>query len=825
SSPKPIVRLVRHGPPPDRSNSRPSNSRSSDSPSATTVDFTLDLPAPIPQRAVAAVLAPPVSTVETDADLDPALSLPRRPQAASSEEPEVLRSDRAADSSPEVALDAEPPAPIAQTSETVADLFSDLFGTGSDNESQADGAQKDGSRQDGSPANEFPTQEFQTGGYPTNESQADESPIDGSHADGSPDNGSPATTSQANEPSANASPTNEFLADRNPSRPPSTTTLPLTPDPSPAPDTGTEPTTALNLFGDEDPGEPETVVDPEAPTVPAPQQPFPIDRRNTVAPDPNSPPAVTAASEAELSLTLEGFGDLFMDLPEADPQVPAALLSPTPAPDSQPPEPQTPVSTAPGFSPATQSVNRTANRTANRMSGRGSIESAPAIDADLPPVTDPGVLSYPTATNFLDFLPSREDPEPAVNLESQLEPQEDLEPAVNPEPTTDPDPATNSPAAIGTGTDISGAGAPLSEASTANDLFPTWDDPGPGAVTPQPSLDRTPDHPDVLQADPQELDQVASPTTDSTPMESAADSAFDRADVATADDRLPLESGDSTPTPETILEVVPLDRDSADGSEITPVIHDADGVLLDKIYLDLASVPPNPPRPCLIHKQFQQAQTQDWGPEFWDLEDGDSETRLPALVNLACDILEPPLVTQTLVDWGFLPAETDLENFALQLLWQLIHHSYPLTCLLSGVPGQILQPQWGWENGMISLVPLLRLQSDNLRLDLDLTSGSPVRVETLLIAPDILLQTNTPEWPQVRETVGQFQGELQHTMQQVIPELQLLFEGMGVRFHTHNQPWHLGQLQLRLELSFQGRWPQSSGGANDGFRERPPSWR
>ncbi|MGA1603630.1 MAG: hypothetical protein ACO4CG_15275, partial [Prochlorothrix sp.] len=62
----------------------------------------------------------------------------------------MLRSDRAADSSPEVALDAEPPAPIAQTSETVADLFSDLFGTGSDNESQADGAQKDGSRQDGS---------------------------------------------------------------------------------------------------------------------------------------------------------------------------------------------------------------------------------------------------------------------------------------------------------------------------------------------------------------------------------------------------------------------------------------------------------------------------------------------------------------------------------------------------------------------------------------------------------------------------------------------------------------------------------------------------
>ena len=259
-----------------------------------------------------------------------------------------------------------------------------------------------------------------------------------------------------------------------------------------------------------------------------------------------------------------------------------------------------------------------------------------------------------------------------------------------------------------------------------------------------------------------------------------------------------------------ILEVVPVD---ADTRELADFLQATGVTSLEDLHLDLHSAHPALPRSTLIYHQLQQAKAQNWGLELLDRAGENSTTAeklLPSLVQLACETLDPPLTQQTLVDWGFLPAESDLEALALQLLWQLIHHSYPLTCLLSGVPGQILQPQWGWENGMIYLVPLLRLQSDGLCFDLDLTSGSPVQVETLLIAPDILLQTNTTEWPQVRETVGQFQAGLQRKLQCVIPELSLLFQGMTVKFRNCQQRWRLGQLQLRLELSFQDRWPQQA---------------
>jgi hypothetical protein len=172
-------------------------------------------------------------------------------------------------------------------------------------------------------------------------------------------------------------------------------------------------------------------------------------------------------------------------------------------------------------------------------------------------------------------------------------------------------------------------------------------------------------------------------------------------------------------------------------------------------------------------------------------------------IDLATQVLTQATTDHGGLDPDFLPLGKPLAQVLSQLSWQLIRHSYPLTCLLQGIEARILQPEWGWEQGSLRLIAILSLRNAAVDLQLDVTRGTVAALETLLIVPDILVQVDTPEWPSLKEPMGQFRCRIIQQLAQHLPELALLTEGLGIEFCSPNQAWQAGTLGLRLELAFQ----------------------
>lgn len=208
----------------------------------------------------------------------------------------------------------------------------------------------------------------------------------------------------------------------------------------------------------------------------------------------------------------------------------------------------------------------------------------------------------------------------------------------------------------------------------------------------------------------------------------------------------------------------------------------------------------------------------------------DKQQRLIHLVNLACQALTPPDPPPTLLNTHFVLGESTVAELIQRLTWFLIRDSYGLTCLLSGINAQILQPEWGWESGVLRLLPILQLhthstageeidqqgiqeQSSSLifpaidspaiDLQIDLSTGSPAPLETLLVLPDILINIEGTDWPDTRAPVFQFRTELLSRLQQLLPELEVLRSPVLVELAPPNQPWQAATLQIQFELGFQ----------------------
>ena len=208
----------------------------------------------------------------------------------------------------------------------------------------------------------------------------------------------------------------------------------------------------------------------------------------------------------------------------------------------------------------------------------------------------------------------------------------------------------------------------------------------------------------------------------------------------------------------------------------------------------------------------------------------DKQQRLIHLVNLACQALTSPDPPPTLLNTHFVLGESTVAELIQRLTWFLIRDSYGLTCLLSGINAQILQPEWGWESGVLRLLPILQLQTHStageeidqqgipeqssslispaidspaIDLQIDLSTGSPAPLETLLVLPDILINIEGTDWPDTRAPVFQFRTELLSRLQQLLPELEVLRSPVLVELAPPNQPWQAATLQIQFELGFQ----------------------
>ncbi|MGA1264230.1 MAG: hypothetical protein ACO331_10060, partial [Prochlorothrix sp.] len=420
---------------------------------ADSVDFTLNLPFPTPQRAIAAVLAPPVSTVEAE-DLgadELAAEIGEALETKPAIDPAI---DTAIGSALEVAID---PA-LATGPPTALSLFGEL------GEPLAD----------------------QLGGQLAN-------PVGRQ-----PRDRSPAQPTQPNAPLQTQSQTQ------------SQTQPQIQPQ--------TQPPTQI--------GDRSRDLTQQNPTS---------DRAGN---------AVTTKNSELASLTVDRFGDLFDDIPAWDAPIEAAII------ETQALNPAAKVE------PAIDPVADTA------LSSPGDAGSK---------LIDPGVLSYPTATNFLDFLPS---------LFDSPTPQPETPPSATPANSAPTPPAPTPPAPNPAAPDRSPSPGPDPEddpesltLAQAADLFPSWQeeparDPALTEVS-APSEDFLADliaSPDLFGSDASDPETIAAPIA-----ETIAEAATVAAPIAEA-----IAETGAAPIAETIaetlaepvtgavLEVVPVDADTRD---------------------------------------------------------------------------------------------------------------------------------------------------------------------------------------------------------------------------------------------------------------------
>jgi hypothetical protein len=190
------------------------------------------------------------------------------------------------------------------------------------------------------------------------------------------------------------------------------------------------------------------------------------------------------------------------------------------------------------------------------------------------------------------------------------------------------------------------------------------------------------------------------------------------------------------------------------------------------------------------------------------------ENHLVEIIDLACEALKLPDPPPTLLNTKFVPSESSLATLVNRLTWELIRNSYGITCLLSGIPAQILQPEWGWESGVLRLLPILKVQSLNepdqgmesaaIDLQVDLGTGAPAPLETILLLPDILVSIDGSDWQQTRESVIEFRSGILKQIYQLLPELEVLCCPVPVELAIDQDLWQPATVHLQLELGFQG---------------------
>ena len=187
------------------------------------------------------------------------------------------------------------------------------------------------------------------------------------------------------------------------------------------------------------------------------------------------------------------------------------------------------------------------------------------------------------------------------------------------------------------------------------------------------------------------------------------------------------------------------------------------------------------------------------------------EHHLVEIIDLACEALKLPDPPPTLLNTHFVPRESSLATLVNRLTWELIRNSYGITCLLSGIPAQILQPEWGWESGVLRLLPILKVQSPPdgaespaIDLQVDLGTGAPAPLETILLLPDILVSIDGSDWQQTRESVMEFRSGILKQIYQLLPELEVLCCPVPVELAIDQGSWQPATLHLQFELGFQG---------------------
>ncbi|NJO10310.1 MAG: hypothetical protein HC873_12355 [Leptolyngbyaceae cyanobacterium SL_1_1] len=142
-----------------------------------------------------------------------------------------------------------------------------------------------------------------------------------------------------------------------------------------------------------------------------------------------------------------------------------------------------------------------------------------------------------------------------------------------------------------------------------------------------------------------------------------------------------------------------------------------------------------------------------------------------------------------------------IESLVADMLWSIARSDYETLRLLEGVKA-LLQPAIAPPRpGILRLVAVLCLQTDQRRQLLDLATRASPDPEHWLIEP-VSLQIDDGDLCQRSLQSAQLLTQLNQRIQRLTPSLGPLLEGLDVELLQPLQPWQRGQLQFILQLEF-----------------------
>ena len=175
---------------------------------------------------------------------------------------------------------------------------------------------------------------------------------------------------------------------------------------------------------------------------------------------------------------------------------------------------------------------------------------------------------------------------------------------------------------------------------------------------------------------------------------------------------------------------------------------------------------------------------------------------LPLLVQDAYDALA--LLANPLSGSAYLNLQGTLQFGDLigHLLWRMSRSTPALMTLMGGVRCALLQPELGWEQGLIRLLVSLKIKTPRRDWFYDLATGELPEPSVFPLAPDVVLQMERCTWCPHPILLQDLETRLLQQIQTATPELRLLLAGTDIDWLNPDGDVQPATLQLQIDFDF-----------------------
>ncbi|MBD2103811.1 hypothetical protein [Leptolyngbya sp. FACHB-261] len=159
------------------------------------------------------------------------------------------------------------------------------------------------------------------------------------------------------------------------------------------------------------------------------------------------------------------------------------------------------------------------------------------------------------------------------------------------------------------------------------------------------------------------------------------------------------------------------------------------------------------------------------------------------------------------------------EDLIAILLWSVTRSSYSIKQLVDGVKGRMIEPNQFWRTGNIRLLPTLTLQSSSTNLVVDLATGQPPELGSLVISDSAVIQSDRSPLFRVPARVEDLMQSRREQIKKFTPDIEILIEPASAEFLEPGSDWQFGTVQLNLDLALLPETPLSEHEYDNGYRE------